>query len=230
MPVFRRLFEEVHVTHYSILKRGRGAPRLKLPIVLLAACWFAPLATVSAYVLPGTTQLESWMQAPNDFVEQLQASRINKLIGYLQEKFQIPDSKAELIVKAAIENGLDKGVQPEVILAVIAVESTFREEVVSHMGARGLMQVMPRYHPQKVKKIGGANRLFDPKLNIFVGVWILEQYLDLSKGDLRQALLRYNGSLGNPKSRYADKVFRVYEDIKSFSPAPDSLVARLERG
>lgn len=216
--------------HFAIPNQGAFAAKLKLPLVLLAAAWFAPLATTPAYVLPGTTQLESWMQGPTDFVEQLQASRVNKLTGYLQEKFQVPDRKAGMIVQAAMENGLEKGLQPELILAVIAVESTFREDAVSPVGARGLMQVMPRYHPKKIQKIGGAKRLFDPESNIFVGAWILEQYLGLSNGDLRQALLRYNGSWGNPKSRYADKVLKVYEDIKKFNPLPEqNLVARLER-
>ncbi|MEZ5583206.1 MAG: lytic transglycosylase domain-containing protein [Candidatus Competibacteraceae bacterium] len=75
------------------------------------------------------------------------------------------------------------------------------------------MQVLPRSHPRKIREIGGASALFDPSKNIHTGSRILSDYLRKSGGNLRNGLLRYNGSYGT-RSRYADKVLRVYNRLK----------------
>jgi soluble lytic murein transglycosylase-like protein len=118
--------------------------------------------------------------------------------------------------------------EPELILAIIAIESTFRVRAVSVKGARGLMQVMPKAHPKKVKEIGGLSALFNPQKNIHTGARILVDYLKMSRGNLREALLRYNGSHKNPKSRYADKVLYAYQEINKMAnvkETPADLIA-----
>ena len=72
-----------------------------------------------------------------------QQRKIARLSGHIQSQYQIPDYKAQQIVAAAIRSGEIHQVEPELILAIIAVESTFKERAVSRVGARGLMQVMP---------------------------------------------------------------------------------------
>jgi len=138
----------------------------------------------------------------------------NRLSSHIQKTYRVSKRKADQIVTEAFRSAKQHGVDTELILAVIAVESTFRERAVSHKGARGLMQIIPRYHPKKVRAIGGVRALFDPRKNIDTGSKILVQYLKLSRGNLRRALLRYNGSLGNPRSPYADKVLRVYRTLR----------------
>jgi soluble lytic murein transglycosylase-like protein len=109
------------------------------------------------------------------------------------------------------------------------VESRFKEKAVSPVGAQGLMQVMASAHPKKIKSIGGTRALYDPKKNISVGSNILAQYKDLSKGNIRRTLLRYNGSLGNTRSLYPDKVFRIYKQMKTTARLNDQLqVAQLQ--
>lgn len=143
-----------------------------------------------------------------------QQRKIARLCGHIQNRYQIPDHKAQQIVAAAIRSGETHQVEPELILAVIAVESMFRERAISRVGARGLMQVMPGSHSGKVREIGGRHALFDPAKNIHTGAWILADYLDDQSGNLRQALLRYNGSLHLRRSAYPEKVMRVYRDIQ----------------
>ena len=88
------------------------------------------------------------------------------------------------------------GLDPQLVLGLIQVESGFKKYAVSSAGARGLMQVMPFW----VKLIGAKNdNLFDMRKNIRYGCTILRHYLDLEKGDLYRALGRYNGSLGKPE-------------------------------
>lgn len=86
-------------------------------------------------------------------------------------------------------------VDPQLVLAVIQVESNFRKYAVSRSGARGYMQVMPFW----VGLIGRpGDNLFNLRNNLRYGCVILKYYLDAEKGDLQRALARYNGSLGRP--------------------------------
>jgi len=88
------------------------------------------------------------------------------------------------------------GLDPQLVLGLIQVESAFRKYAVSSVGARGYMQVMPFW----IKVIGRPeDSLFDLRTNLRYGCTILRHYLDIEKGDLYRALGRYNGSLGKPE-------------------------------
>ena len=88
------------------------------------------------------------------------------------------------------------GVDPQMVLGLIEVESGFRKYAVSGAGARGYMQVMPFW----VKEIGTSDHnLFHLRTNLRYGCTILRYYLDVEKGNLYRALGRYNGSLGRPE-------------------------------
>jgi soluble lytic murein transglycosylase-like protein len=143
-----------------------------------------------------------------------QQRKMVRLSGHIQNRYQIPDYKAQQIVAAAIRSGETHQVEPELILAIIAVESMFKERAISRMGARGLMQVMPGFHSRKIREIGGSQALFDPAKNIHTGARILADYLDNQSGNLRRALLSYNGSLNLRRSAYPEKVMRVYRDLQ----------------
>jgi len=85
------------------------------------------------------------------------------------------------------------GLDPEMVLGLIEVESRFHKYAVSRAGARGYMQVMPFW----VEQIGSKEQnLFHLRTNLRYGCTILRLYLDKEKGDLFRALERYNGSLG----------------------------------
>ena len=87
------------------------------------------------------------------------------------------------------------GLDPQMVLGLIQVESNFRKYAVSTAGARGYMQVMPFW----VKLIGHhRHNLFHIRTNLRFGCVILRHYIDLENGNLFRALGRYNGSLGNP--------------------------------
>jgi len=93
---------------------------------------------------------------------------------------------------------------PELVLAVIDVESDFQRFAISRSGALGLMQVMPFW----LREIGRPHaNLFDPQTNLRLGCTILRYYLNKEHGDLRKALARYNGSAG--KRVYPDRVFTL---------------------
>lgn len=88
------------------------------------------------------------------------------------------------------------GLDPQLVLGLIQVESGFKKYAVSSVGARGYMQVMPFW----VRTIGTPEQnLFHLRINLRYGCTILRYYLDIEKGDLYRALGRYNGSLGRPE-------------------------------
>ncbi len=88
------------------------------------------------------------------------------------------------------------GLDPQLVLGLIQVESGFKKYAVSSASARGYMQVMPFW----VKSIGNSDHnLFHLRLNLRYGCTILRHYLDIERGDLYRALGRYNGSLGKPQ-------------------------------
>jgi len=88
------------------------------------------------------------------------------------------------------------GVDPQMVLGLIEVESGFKKYAVSSAGARGYMQVMPFW----VREIGTPDHnLFHLRTNLRYGCTILRHYLDMENGNLYRALGRYNGSLGRPE-------------------------------
>jgi soluble lytic murein transglycosylase-like protein len=105
------------------------------------------------------------------------------------------------------------GLQPEIVLSVIHVESRFDHYAVSPAGAQGLMQVMPFWR----EEIGSSgDNLIDMRTNIRYGCAILSGYLKVENGSLRKALARYNGSVG--QLWYPERVFdswRAHWFVKS---------------
>jgi len=115
---------------------------------------------------------------------------------------QVPnlDERMEILTRVHYE-AARAGLEPELVLAVIEVESNFDRYAISVAGALGLMQVMPFWR----KEIGRPDdNLIRLETNLRYGCTILKFYLDKENGDLRRALGRYNGSLG--KRKYANKV------------------------
>jgi len=89
------------------------------------------------------------------------------------------------------------GLDVDLVMGLIQVESNFRKFAVSSVGARGYMQVMPFW--MRLLGDGDANKLFDMHTNLRFGCVILRHYLDRENGNLFMALGRYNGSRGKPQ-------------------------------
>jgi soluble lytic murein transglycosylase-like protein len=110
---------------------------------------------------------------------------------------RIPDKNFRLdFLKTVHYEATRAGLDPQLVLGLIQVESGFNKYAVSPVGARGYMQVMPFW----VKSIGAPGQnLFHLRANLRYGCTILRHYLDIENGDLYRALGRYNGSLGQPE-------------------------------
>jgi soluble lytic murein transglycosylase-like protein len=124
------------------------------------------------------------------------AQRLEKRIPYLRTRLDF----LRTVHYEATRAGLD----PQLVLSLIQVESNFRKYAVSTAGARGYMQVMPFWVDLIGKK---GDNLFNLRTSLRYGCVVLRHYLDIESGNLTRALARYNGSLGKPD--YPDLVLRT---------------------
>ena len=135
----------------------------------------------------------------------------------LARRFPDRTLREELLVTVHYE-AKRAGLDPQMVLGLIQVESAFRKYAVSTAGARGLMQVMPFW----TNVIGNKeDNLFHLRTNLRFGCVILRHYLDMEKGDLFRALGRYNGSLGRPE--YPNMVLSAWRDW-AYPPAGAEVV------
>ena len=121
----------------------------------------------------------------------------------LQSRVKDPEERLTILKQVHYE-ARRSGLEPELVLALINVESNFDHYAISSVGARGLMQIMPFW----LEEIGRPDdNLFDISTNLRFGCTILNIYLKREKGDMRRALARYNGSVG--KNWYPQRVYKA---------------------
>lgn len=135
---------------------------------------------------------------------------------------RIPDKDTRFdFLKTVHYEATRAGLDPQLVLGLIQVESGFKKYAVSGVGARGFMQVMPFW----IKEIGSSEQnLFHLRINLRYGCTILRHYLDIEKGDLFRALGRYNGSLG--KAEYPNMVLGAWKNTWGYpSKTAQSAVA-----
>lgn len=129
-------------------------------------------------------------------------------------KKRIPDiTYREDFLRTVHYEATRAGLDPQMVLGLIQVESGFKKYALSSVGARGFMQVMPFW----VRSIGAKDHdLFHLRLNLRYGCTILRHYLDIERGDLYRALGRYNGSLGQPQ--YPNLVLGAWRKNWDYTP------------
>ena len=161
-----------------------------------------------------------------------------RIAVFLAKKYQVSADATELLVHASYTAGKETGVEPALILSVMAIESRFNPFAESSMGAKGLMQVIPKYHMDKFDGVGGKDAVLNPVANIKVGALILQDYIRRF-GGLEAALKAYSGSTGDDNG-YASKVIverdrlraagtgkLVYTPASVQSPAPAPAAAKV---
>jgi soluble lytic murein transglycosylase-like protein len=141
------------------------------------------------------------------------SARHRALVSYVSRRYSIASSATEQLVDAAYDAGQQVGLDPLLILAVMAIESRFNPIAESNMGAKGLMQVIPKHHQDKLNDHGGEGAVLDPTTNILVGARILKEYIRRT-GSLEAGLQFYNGALADVSSQYAQKVIAEKERLQ----------------
>lgn len=135
-----------------------------------------------------------------------EAARIDALVSYVSKRYLVASEATRHLVETSHRVGRQLSLDPVLILAVMAVESRFNPFAQSGAGAKGLMQVIPKYHLEKFAPLGGEGAALDPETNILVGALALREYLNRT-GSLVGALQMYNGASWDETNAYANKVF-----------------------
>src|SRR5262245_28887532 len=139
------------------------------------------------------------------------------LASYLSRRYRVASAATMDLVSEAYAVGQTVDLDPLLILAVISVESRFNPIAESDYGAKGLMQVVPRFHQDKLMEYGGEPAVLDPRTNILVGAQILKEYI-VRTGGLEGGLQLYAGALDDPAQNYAQKIIaeqqRLHQALK----------------
>jgi soluble lytic murein transglycosylase-like protein len=126
----------------------------------------------------------------------------------------MPDAEERLTLLKQVHHEASKaGLKPDLVLALIHVESRFNRFAISSVGAQGMMQVMTFWKGELGRE---QDNLTDNATNLRYGCTILSYYLKKENGDLNRALARYNGSLG--KTSYSGKVVGFWQDYWYVKP------------
>jgi soluble lytic murein transglycosylase-like protein len=124
---------------------------------------------------------------------------------FIAGRYRVAQEAVAGFVASAYRAGAGHRVDPLLVLAVMAVESRYNPVAESVLGAKGLMQVLAKFHQEKLLEHGGEAALLDPDVNIQVGTQILREYLHRF-GETETALQMYAGAFDEPTSQYARKV------------------------
>jgi soluble lytic murein transglycosylase-like protein len=176
-------------------------------ILLLVAQLTTSIVWAATQERPDADMRDSLIAAINSsdsFTDRFDAEVwLTDMSSRLQSRVEAPDERLTKLRQVHYE-ARRSGLEPELVLALINVESNFDHYAISSAGARGLMQIMPFW----LDEIGRPNdNLFDINTNLRFGCTILNIYLKRENGDMRRALARYNGSVG--KGWYPRRIYKA---------------------
>jgi len=142
------------------------------------------------------------------------------VVQHIARKYRVNASSVEQYMGYARQSGKTYNVDPYLIMAVMATESSFNPRAQSRVGAQGLMQVHTKMHRKRFKPYGSTDTVWEPKVNIQVGSSILSDYLKRYGGSERQALKAYVGAARmSHDGGYGNKVLRRRDEFVSVSVA-----------
>jgi len=151
----------------------------------------------------------------------IRLTRAERGVGqHISRKFRVQESSIEQYASYARQAGRVYNIDPYLILAIMATESSFNPRAQSRVGAQGLMQVHTKMHKKRFKPYGSTDTVWEPKVNIQVGSSILSDYLKRYGGSERRALKAYVGAARmSHDGGYGNKVLRRRDEFVSVSVA-----------
>jgi soluble lytic murein transglycosylase-like protein len=204
-----------HVSHHALAVVGLGAvltavflstrPELRHQLETDALAWLSDraLARLAPDSAPGdaprTDNILLAMAEP-DAIQRATAADLSELnrqqqsvVQWISRRYSVAQEPISRLVQEAWSVGKAAGVEPTLILAIMAMESSFNPFAQSHVGAQGLMQVMTGIHRDKYEAFGGKRAAFDPVTNLRVGVQVLKECISRG-GSLEEGLKYYVGA------------------------------------
>ena len=197
---------------------------LVLALVMSGAAWLldhrasqsataAPAEAQSAPAEDAVAAADEIRAADVEVKRRPENKRYRALSEFLAKRYKVSQAVTMDLVTMAHAAGHQVGIDPLLIIAVISIESRFNPIAESVAGAKGLMQIIPKYHTDKFREFGGVNAVFDPEANILVGSKIIKEYLKKT-GSLNSALQLYGGVTSEDDDGYFVKVMTEKERLQ----------------
>lgn len=179
-------------------------------VFLLAATGLATIPDIPQAIgraLPGSgARAESAPQNEQSSSTRRQLSlAMTGALDFVSQRYRVAPEGLLPVFEAAQGAARERNLDPLLIVAVIGVESGFNPFAQSHMGAQGLMQIIPRYHQDKLPKAPSGSTFLDPVTNVNIGAQILQESIR-RQGGLIEGLQHYAGASEDPDQGYATKV------------------------
>jgi len=140
-------------------------------------------------------------------------TRMRRVLDFVSRRYRVAPEALVPVFEAAQAVGRERRLDPLLIIAIIGIESRFNPFAESASGAKGLMQVIPGYHLDKIPQGAGLQPFLDPVTNIQVGVHVLEEAIRW-RGGLTAGLQHYGGAPEDPDTGYANKVIAEKERLE----------------
>jgi hypothetical protein len=213
-PAWVWLREVLHLTHHSMAMFGLAL------VVAAAIVWIKP-----SWRYAVETELLAWLLDRQSFV--LDGTPLDRVVAvdpdelpenqalvtdWLSRKYRVAREPMSAIVSEAYSYGKEIGVDPKLILSVMAMESRFNPYAASPVGAQGLMQVMTRVHTDKYEDFGGTLAAFDPLSNLRVGAMVLRDTIK-SAGSVEGGLRLYVGAVQTDGQGYIMRVLSEHDRL-----------------
>jgi soluble lytic murein transglycosylase-like protein len=186
------------------MARKQNHPSVLVFLAAAAALFVLGTGAARAPAAPAACEIPLTAEVEAAAAPELDAGQ-RALAQSLSRRFLVASEATEAIVAASWDAASGAGLDPLLVLAVISIESRFNPMAESTMGAKGLMQIIPRFHRAKLAEHGGDHAVLDPESNIRVGALILREYIHRT-GALETGLQFYNGARRDESGFYARKV------------------------
>jgi soluble lytic murein transglycosylase-like protein len=213
------------LTHSGLVSMGVAVALLALALSLRPD-WLDQARSELVDWLRERQVLLAWL--PENTVQRVTATPLEELppaqarvADWLARKYRIAPEPMAALVAQAHEQARRSRLKPHLILAVMAVESSFHPYAQSPAGAQGLMQVMTGIHARRYESFGGTLAAFDPQSNLHVGVDVLLEAIRLRGGSLEDGLLFYLG--GDAVTEDGGYIARVREEQARLDQVADGI-------
>lgn len=157
-------------------------------------------------------------------VEQSLPPRMQAALSYVAQRYRVSTAALAPIFAAALAAGREQHVDPLLIVAIIGIESGFNPLAESSMGAQGLMQIIPRFHQDKLPEGADESSFLDPVINVQVGALVLEEAVR-QHGGMVAGLQQYGGALDDEGHAYANRVLAEKQRLEQAASRRSSAAA-----
>lgn len=209
---------------FYLSRRSLGA--LLAVNLILAAAYFSHAAPsfpmAFAFLGSSLSNPESFSQASPEMTAELSSSaaqlsaKDQRAAAFIAKRYRIAREAANIIVAEAVRAGEEHKIDPYLLLALIARESSFNPFAESSVGALGLTQNLPEAHPEKISTLSDqGGHILDVSDNIRLGAQVLREYLARFNGNETLALQQYNGALADPSRSYSKAILRLRAQMLS---------------